>query len=214
MNRIQLLAASLAGFCATMVVGYAQLDSPVGTQAAAQPPGDATDKKQGVMQRIGFSNKRDIFQVYPKDDVSFEEVGGKKTMRWTTTMDRTHRACIKDLKSPPIKGANTMRFQVRSDKPGGLWVQVKESGGESFHKIIKAREDWTDIVITLSEMKLNDDKVQNRKLEIDKISQIIVIDLVGLGVASGKRSVWFANWGFTDKTTKIGDQSVKGGQKT
>jgi hypothetical protein len=38
-------------------------------------------------------------------------------------------------------------------------------------------------------------------------TRIIVIDLVGLEGVSGKRSVWFANWGFTDDKAKIHDQS-------
>jgi hypothetical protein len=100
-----------------------------------------------------------------------------------------------------------MRFQVRSDIPGDLWVQVKESSGEAFYQIIKANREWKDISITLGDMKLNDDEVENRKLEIEKISKIFVIDLVGLGRKSGKRSIWFANWGFTDDEGKIGDQS-------
>ena len=100
-----------------------------------------------------------------------------------------------------------MRFQVRTDIPGDLWVQVRESDGEAFYQIIKATKEWKDISITLADMKLNDDKVENRKLEIDKISRVIVIDLVGLGRASGKRSIWFADWGFTDNDGKIGDQS-------
>jgi hypothetical protein len=215
-----MIALSFAGLVATTFTGCADQTSPGGrSQSSAQqqdskpvpsankPSEESSANTNENSQRIGFSSNQDIFEAYPGDEVTFEATDGKKTMRWTTAMNGKHRACIKDLKTAPVSGATKMRFQVRTDIPGELWVQVRESSGEAFYQIIKATKEWTDISITLADMKLNDDKVENRKLEIDKISRVIVIDLVGLGRASGKRSIWFANWGFTDNDGKIGDQS-------
>jgi hypothetical protein len=61
-----------------------------------------------------------------------------------------------------------MRFQVRTDIPEGLWVQVKELSGEASYEIVKANKAWKDVSITLTNMKLNDDNVENRKLDVDK----------------------------------------------
>lgn len=191
MTPHSITAVSLTAFCATFAAGI---------PGWAQPPVQSA-------QKIGFASEKEIFKAYPGDDVTLEDIDKKKAMRWTTKMNGTHRACIGDLKQAPIPAATKMRFQVRTDVPGELWVQVKESTGEAFYKIVKADNEWKDVSITLGDMKLNEDKVENRKLDIDKISQIIVIDLVGLGGASGKRSVWFTNWGFTDDKAKIDDQS-------
>ncbi len=220
MTRNSMIVLSFAGLVATTLPGCADQTSPgVGSQSSAQQPDskpvpavnkpseEISANTNGNSQRIGFSRNKDIFEAYPGDEVTFEETDGQRAMRWTTAMNGKHRACIKDLKTAPVSGATKMRFQVRTNIPGDLWVQVRESDGEAFYQIIKATKEWKDISITLADMKLNDDKVENRKLEIDKISRVIVIDLVGLGRASGKRSIWFADWGFTDNDGKIGDQS-------
>lgn len=208
MTRIPMITASLVGLVVSTVGGFADPGLPgASSRAFAQEPASKSAQSNEHSHRIGFSNAKEIFEVYPGDEVTLEEADGKKAMRWTTAMDGTHRGCIKDLKSGPKPGTTKMRFQVRSDIPGDLWVQVKESSGEAFYQIIKANREWKDISITLADMKLNDDEVENRKLEVDKISKIFVIDLVGLGRKSGKRSIWFANFGFTDDKGKIGDQS-------
>ena len=196
MTRNSLMAVSMGGLMATIFAGCAN-------QASAEPP-----KTQGaVSQMIGFSGEQDLFEVFPGDQISLEQSEGKQAMRWTTNMTGKHRACVKTLKAAPTAGATKMRFHVRTDTPGELWVQVNESDGEGFYKIISAGKEWKEVSIDLAEMKLNTDKVKDRKLDINKISKIIVIDLVGLNHTSGKRSVWFADLGFTDDETKLGDQA-------
>jgi hypothetical protein len=220
MTRTSMIALSFAGLVATTLPGCGdQTSSDAGSQvsapqpdskpvpAASKPSEESSANRSENSQRNGFLSNKDIFEAYPGDEVTFEEADGEQAMRWTTAMNGKHRACIKDLKTAPVSGATRMRFQVRTDIPGDLWVQVKESDGEAFYQIIKATKEWKDVSLTLADMKLNEDEVENRKLDVDRISQVIVIDLVGLGRASGKRSVWFANWGFTDDDGKIGDQS-------
>ena len=57
--------ATLWAICATGIRGW------------AQPPVQTA-------QRIGFASEKEIFQAYPGDDVTLEEIEKQKAMRWTT----------------------------------------------------------------------------------------------------------------------------------
>jgi hypothetical protein len=146
---------------------------------------------------VGFRDEEDLFEALPGDTVEIEERAGKKAMRWDIEyVANQHRACVRDVKIGIASGMTLMRFDVRSDSNQDLWVQVNEENGEGFYQIISVGAQWKSVTIKLADLKLNDDKAENRQLDVDKIAQVLVVDAAALGGKTGQRTVWFADWEF------------------
>ena len=159
---------------------------------------DSVSAEQSTV-KIGFEREADVFECLPGDRVALEDSNDGKALRWDIKyVKQQHRVCAKKLEKGAVAGMTEMSFKVRSDSPHHLWIQLNEADGEGFYKIITPGDKWKTITIKLAELKLNDDKVVNRRLDVDQIARILVIDASALSDAAGeKRTVWFSDWKFT-----------------
>ena len=195
------------------------------TADSTSPSGDVVTESNGRAQQpdsagpsdsrmIGFRDRKDLFESLPSDAVSIEESDGQKAMRWDIAyVKNQHRACTKDVKAGITSGATLMRFKVRSSGNGDLWVQVNEASGEGYYQVISVGAEWKAISLKLADLKLNEDKVENRQLDVGQIAKLLVVDAAGLGGKTGKRTVWFADWEFVANESVSADDGLRAPSK-
>jgi len=150
--------------------------------------------------QIGFQSAQDLFECSPPDSISFDQ----NTMQWDMHyLPQQYKWCSKEIPVNPDSKMDGISFRIKSDAEGPLWLQIEEVDGEGYYKLIFPGNDWSTESFPLSAMTLNDDKVANGKLDVNKISKILVLDSAGLEGAKGRRSVWFSDWKWTStqKTT-------------
>jgi hypothetical protein len=176
----------------------------------APPPGTATppaEPKPSVPEReaapstpspsaaeVGFTSERQLFQAGPGSDTVMDRGG---TMRWSFEYKSSDWAwMLRDLGFALPPSASRMKLRLRSDRPGTLFVQLEESGGETFFAMIDPKDDWLDVNIDLKSLKADPAKRRDGVLQPEKIVKLLVADPAGRDKAQGHRTVWFQRWSF------------------
>jgi hypothetical protein len=102
--------------------------------------------------------------------------------------------CIRDVPAGALAGKSRLEFRVRSDRPGTVFVQVEERGGEAFFARIEPTADWSAVSLGLDSLAVDPAKKRNGRLEPGDVTRILIADPAAGAGASGRRSVWFSEW--------------------
>jgi hypothetical protein len=82
-----------------------------------------------------------------------------------------------------LTGAAKLSFSAASQKPAKLIVQVEERGGGKYNTTVEVpgNADRAEINVNFADFKpAADSKDDNNKLDLDQISQFLIIDASGL----------------------------------
>lgn len=152
---------------------------------------------------IGFQNKSDLFEVLPGDKVRLEVTSSGKAMQWDVNYsNKQFRVCTKDVKPGTLTGMTRMQFQCRGTTKHQLWLQLNESSGEKYYKIITVEKASQKFDLPLADFTINKDKIVNGRLDQNQISRIVLLDFSALnGKTRGNRTLWFTDWKFTSQSS-------------
>ena len=119
-------------------------------------------------------------------------------MRWSFTYAQDRwQWIVKEVGRGDLGGKVTLGFSVRSDRPGRLFLQLEERGGETFFTMVDVSTDWQRVSRNISALAPDPKKRVDGRLDMSQVVKVLVADAAGaLEGARGSRSVWFADWVF------------------
>jgi len=95
------------------------------------------------------------------------------------------------------QGAQRFSFWARSDRKGGILVEVFEEGGEGFFDVVPLDTYWKRFEFSLSKLKPDPEKRQDGRLEANRIARLLIAYASAVEAeARGERTLWFSNWVF------------------
>ncbi len=178
------------------VAGHVSAESGRAAIGKLPPPVPAEPTRAALVPgfEIGFNAHSQMFTAGPRGGVGLDGVNG---MRWDYEYKGSDWVWIvRELVKPLPATTRRMKLRVRSDRPGPLFVQLEEAGGETFFTLLQPREDFAEVTIDLASLQPDPAKRQDGKLQPDKVIKLLVADPAGRDKATGRRTVWFQRWTF------------------
>jgi hypothetical protein len=143
---------------------------------------------------VGFTTERQLFQTSPNGEASLEPEAG---MRWSYAYKKDEWSwAARDLGLTLPATTQRLKLRLRSDRPGALFVQLEETGGETFFALVNPSKDWTDVTLELASLKPDPAKRKDGVLQPERIIKLLVADPAGRDKVDGRRSVWISRWSF------------------
>lgn len=106
-------------------------------------------------------------------------------------------AFSRSLPKDALTGAARMSFSVASQKPAKLIIQVEEKGGGKYNTMVAVpgNSSLTEPSISFADFKAaNDSKDDNNRLDLDQVTQLIILDASGLSDgADADNTLWINN---------------------
>ena len=175
-------------------------DSAVAARQASNRPVTPDAAKSGPLI-IGFSGPQDLFIGPPADRISIEKNGpepGGSSMRWSFSYERDRwQWLVKELRPGDLEGRKSLRFSLRSDRKGPLFIQLEEQGGETFFAVVDADVAWQPVKRDLASLTVDPKKRKDGRLNVGQVVRILLADAAGaLAGAHGARTIWIADWVF------------------
>ena len=102
--------------------------------------------------------------------------------------------CIRNLPSGALAGATRVRFQMRSDRPGTIFVQFEEADGEAFFAKLEPAAEWSTVTLDLASLAPDPAKRRDGRLSAERITKLLIADAAAGSGATGTRTVWFTDW--------------------
>ena len=165
--------------------------------AAAAPAKAQPAVKKGPAssaQQVGFGSDSQLFTPGPNGDVSLK---GGSEMQWAYTYKTKEWAwAVRDLRLNLPGNTRRMQMRVRSDRRGAIFVQLEESGGETFFTMVEPSQSGTNVSIDLSALKPDPAKRKDGVIQPDRIVKLMIADAAANDNAKGRRNVWISNWSF------------------
>lgn len=147
---------------------------------------------------IGFQDAGDLFSCSPGDHSAIGEgpSSGQPAMRWRFDVQDRWHWCSKTLAQGQLAGMTTMRFIMRSDRRGSLFVQLEERGGETFFATVTPDNRWQPVMLDLTALTPDPKKRQDGVLDPAQITGLLLADNGDRGAIRRTRTVWVADWTF------------------
>lgn len=122
-------------------------------------------------------------------------------MRWKYHYNRGEWAwALKALDEGRLASTEALEFETKSSRPGGLIVQLEESGGETHFAIFDPGASWRPIRLPYSKFSVDPAKRKNGKIEPQNIKSILLADSAGMDAKTdGERIVEMRNIRFSRK---------------
>jgi hypothetical protein len=122
---------------------------------------------------------------------------GQAATRWSYAYrDMEWNWCTRAIAGDRVAGAAALRFWIRSDRPGPLFVQLEEKGGETFFAMVDVGDEWREVVLDLSRLTPDPKKRQDGRLQASQIAGLLVADEGATKGQVGRRTVWIADVAF------------------
>ena len=88
-----------------------------------------------------------------------------------------------------------MRFRIRSDVDGPIFLEMKAATGDAYFTIVDAGRDWRDVSLRWSDFGAEPNKGSSGKLRPGTITNIVLADEgKAAATADGTRRIWISNW--------------------
>lgn len=104
---------------------------------------------------------------------------------------------LRSVHGEKLMGKTTLRFTAASAKPTTIIVQLEESDGGKYNATLELPGNSEKKEFTLNFDTFNtapDSKDENSKLDLDKVTQIIFLDVTGLtGAVDQDNTLWLNN---------------------
>lgn len=164
-------------------------------------PASTTNAAPSRGSVVGFRGFEDLFAGPATDTIDLDESGpsnGRKSMRWSFTYARNQWQWIaKDLRRGDVAGRKAVRFSLRSDREGPVFVQLEERSGETFFTMVNPTKGWQQVDRLFTDFTPDPKKRKDGRLDPDQIVKILLADSAGaLSNARGSRTIWVADWVF------------------
>lgn len=155
----------------------------------------------GASRIVGFASVQDLFSGPPSDRIELDDNGpaaGSKAMRWSFPYQKdSWQWIVKELRPGDLAGRKSVRFLLRSDRDGPLFVQLEEQSGETFFTMVNPSQGWQRVSRALSDFTPDPKKRKEGRFDPDQVVKILLADAAGaLANARGTRTIWLADWAF------------------
>lgn len=127
-----------------------------------------------LIVNIPFKEERDAFQSFDKVTIAKDGV-----MRWEFKYKRSWAWILKELSAGFAKKADFISFMLRSDSSGSLYLQLKESGGEAFFRVLEPTSDWELVTLPMNSFELDADTKSDGLFNSSIIESIMFADSAG-----------------------------------
>jgi len=158
-------------------------------------PGNSKSAPRAGAVRLGFSSSKDLFDCGPGSTARFDNKHDK-SMRWKIQYNGDWQWCLKRLAKGKLAGTQKLRFRIRSNRTGPVFVNLTEAGGEAFYAIINTEATWKIVELRLDSLSIDNDKRRNGKIEPDELVEIMFADPEGTNRKGGKRKIWLSDLEF------------------
>ncbi|WP_457424710.1 hypothetical protein [Roseateles sp. P5_E7] len=143
---------------------------------------------------VGFSSEQQLFQAGGGSRMELKPDG---VAQWS--FENRHRDfvwALRELGTTLPATTARMTLRLRSNRPGAIFVQLEEKGGETFFAMVEPGSDWADLSIDLASFKPDPAKRRDGVLQVDQISKLLIADQGGRDRPEGRREVWLSRWRF------------------
>jgi len=149
---------------------------------------------------VGFDKTAQLFTAPSHARVSLTKKGptaGIQSMAWSFDYSQQQwQWCSRDLHRGSLKDSKSIRFEVRSDRSGPIWVRLEENGGKTFFIIVNVTKQWQIIERALIDFSIDPAHKADGLMTPSKIQKIVLADSAATGGATGRRTLWFSRWHF------------------
>lgn len=158
------------------------------------------ETSNSVPLRLEFNSDDALFSAGSADRIRIsrkESPDGAPAMEWSLRYfgDDWNWAARK-LKGALLTHATRMLVAVKSDRDGPIVIQLKESSGEAFFLTIPVGTSWESFDFALTEFQPDPATVRNGKLDVGRVSEIVLADGGATEGKTGRRTLWFSDWQF------------------
>jgi len=115
---------------------------------------------------------------------------GADAARWDFTYGSDWSWIFVSIEQGALSGADRLEGSIRSNKPGGVIIQLKEASGESFFTVVNATKSWKPLRVRFDAMSLDESTRKNGRLDPGSIVQIMIADGAGAEGKRGSRRVF------------------------
>ena len=179
----------------------AKYEPPAKDLAAAPRTPDAPAQKEVASPRletvVGFKRDEDLCQSPSPAQVSLVDTGvGAKAMEWQFPAGTQKWTwCARPAPAGGFPSGDGMRFRIRSDVDGPVFLEMKAASGDAYFTIVEARRDWRDINLRWSDFGAEPNKGSSGSLKPGAITNIVLADEGKVAAAEdGTRRIWISNW--------------------
>ena len=174
---------------------------PAPVSPSTSRPAPPVDNRAPAGTIVGFRGFEDLFAGPSTDKIDLDENGpapGRSAMRWSFSYARNRWQWIaRDLRSGDVGGRTSVRFSIRSDRDGPVFVQLEERSGETFFILVNPTRNWQQVQRSLADFSPDPQKRKDGRLDPNQVVKILLADSAGaLSNARGARTVWVADWVF------------------
>ena len=128
-----------------------------------------------VIYSIVFDSEEQLFESEDK-----VKLGSSNIMQWTYKIKPDDWAwALKSINPGSLKGSKSIVLRIRSDQPGNIYLQLKESSGEGFYKLLHIDKSWKVVELPLESFELDRHTSKNNKLNMEDVENIMFADDAG-----------------------------------
>jgi hypothetical protein len=168
--------------------------APVGQAGEALVPAGALS---GPDTPVGFERDEDLCQSPAPARVELVDIGsGKKALQWEFPAgNKTWTWCSRPVPAGGFQSGTGMRFRIRSDVDGPVFLEMKGASGEAYFSIVNAGPNWRDFVLNWSDFAAEPNSRRLGSPEPAIITSIVLAD-EGKAAASQSRTrrIWVTDW--------------------
>jgi hypothetical protein len=171
--------------------------SPTPPSKPAEQPRAAEPAETAAVTSVGFKRDEDLCQSPSPARVSLVATdSGAKAMQWEFAAGTQKWTwCARPAPAGGFPQGAGMRFRIRSDVDGPVFVEMKAASGEGYFAVVDAAPAWRDVSLRWSDFSAESNKGSGGKLQPGAITNIVLADE---GKASAPehstRRIWISDW--------------------
>lgn len=169
----------------------------VTTPQSPEVPAPTEAASPGRDTVIGFERDEDLCQTPSPARVLLVATGaGANAMQWEFPAGTQKWTwCARPVPAGGFPSSVGMRFQIRSDVDGPVFVEMKAASGEAYFTMVDAGRDWRDVSLRWSDFGAEPNNGSSRKLKPGTITNIVLADEGKVAaIKGGTRRIWLSNW--------------------
>jgi hypothetical protein len=165
-------------------------------KTAEQPQAVAPAETRPVVS-VGFKRDEDLCQAPSPARVSLVATdSGANAMQWEFPAGTQKWTwCARPAPAGGFPQGAGMRFRIRSDVDGPVFVEMKAASGAAYFAMVDAGLAWRDVRLRWSDFAAESNKGSARDLQPEAIKNIVLAD-EGKASAPGNstRRIWISDW--------------------
>jgi hypothetical protein len=165
-------------------------------QKVEAPEVSAKSSSSGAI-RVGFARTDDLCQAPEPAKVDLVDVGsGKQALQWEFPAGtKTWTWCSRPVPPGGFQRGTGMRFRIRSDVEGPVFLELKGAKGEAYFSVSNAGPEWRDVVLDWSDFAAEPNSSRSGALEPGIITSIVLADEGKSSTSQSRaRRIWLTDW--------------------